>query len=76
MHTMHLWTATEIYHAWMPGCFAVANMRSALVIRIKLAWWLRWYLIGVVLMSRMTGAQPDEDKLLYWIRRAMIVRVE
>jgi hypothetical protein len=38
-------------------------------VRISFAWWLRWYLDGVVLMARMTGREPDMLKVGRWIRR-------
>ena len=32
-------------------------------VRIAVAWWVRWYIAGVSLCARMTGAQPDMDKV-------------
>ena len=32
-------------------------------VRITVAWWVRWYLAGVALASKVTGAAPDMDKV-------------
>lgn len=46
-------------------------MQHQVVIRVSVSWWLRWYLAGVALMCRMTGCQPDADRVAYWVRRAI-----
>jgi hypothetical protein len=33
-------------------------------------------LLGVVLTARLTGLSPDEDKLRYWIGRAIKVVIQ
>ncbi|WP_368655407.1 hypothetical protein ABRY94_11790 [Castellaniella ginsengisoli] len=45
-------------------------------IRVSVAWWLRWYILGVALMCRMTGCAPDMDRASYWIRRSIKMRIE
>lgn len=45
-------------------------------ISLHIAWWLRWYLAGVVTMSRTTGRQPDMGKVKYWANRAIKVVIE
>ena len=45
-------------------------------IRISVAWWLRWYLAGVALMCRVSGADPDVDRVVYWVRRSIRMRIE
>ncbi|MBV2181696.1 MAG: hypothetical protein KUL86_10755 [Castellaniella sp.] len=45
-------------------------------IRVSVAWWLRWYLAGVTLMCRMTGCQPNIERVMYWVRRSIRMRIE
>ena len=47
-----------------------------LSLRLHVAWWLRWYLVGVVLMCWMTRMQPNEERFRYWIRKAIKLRIE
>ena len=44
---------------------------KAMTVRVQVAWWLRWYLGSVVLMSALTGLPPDMDKVGYWARRGV-----
>lgn len=47
---------------------------ATLTVRIKVAWWLRWYVAGLLTVSRITGAEPDMAKVERVVRRA--VRLE
>lgn len=47
-----------------------------LVALIRLRWWLRIYLGGVTLASRMTGLEPDWERVERWVKRGTVVRVE
>ena len=38
---------------------------------IRMAWWVKPYLCGVLLMSRLTGLQPDPDRVGAWVKRGM-----
>lgn len=49
----------------------MAYTHQTVTISIRVSWWLRWYLAGVALMCRMTGGQPDMDRVAYWVRRAI-----
>jgi hypothetical protein len=51
----------------------MAHRLSTIQMRVHIAWWLRWYLFGVVVTSRATGLQPDMAKVRWWIRRAVRV---
>lgn len=42
-----------------------------LVVKIKLAWWLRFYIYGIATMSAITGAEPDWTRVKYWVSRGM-----
>lgn len=42
--------------------------------QVYVAWWLRWYIAGVALMSALTGLEPDMQKVEFWAGRAVRVR--
>lgn len=48
--------------------------RAELRITIKVAWWLKFYMFGVILMSRITGMSPDESKVRHYIMRGISVK--
>lgn len=52
------------------------NRSFEMTLSIRFAWWLRWYLAGVVLTCRMTGCQPNIERVSYWVRRAIRMRIE
>lgn len=47
---------------------------AACTVRITVAWWLRWYLLGVSLAAHMTGASPDYDKVREAVMRGVRVK--
>lgn len=46
-----------------------------ITISLRLRWWLRYYLYGVMLTAWMTGRQPDPEKLGYWVAKGVKVRM-
>lgn len=46
-----------------------------LIVTIRMAWWLKPYLCGVLLMSRLTGLQPDPDRVGAWVARGMTMKM-
>lgn len=52
----------------------MASINLAAVVRFR--WWLRCYLFGVVLASRLTGLEPDWERVERWVKRGMVVRIE
>lgn len=50
----------------------MANVQLVAVVKIR--WWLRLYLAGVVAASRITGLDPDWQKVSQWIRRGTMIR--
>lgn len=40
------------------------------------AWWFRWYLSGVLLVARLTGLQPDPQRVGWWLTRAVSIRFQ
>lgn len=52
-------------------------MRRQIVrVVIRQRWWLRWYMDGVVIMSHLSGAEPDLGKVQRTVARALVVKVE
>lgn len=48
----------------------VATVRAS----IRMRWWLRCYLAAVMWFARVTGMEPDWDRVDRWIRRGLVVR--
>ena len=36
---------------------------ASMTIKVRIAWWVRWYISGVALRAFITGAHPDMDKI-------------
>lgn len=49
---------------------------NQITLSIKLAWWLKWYLRGVVFAASVTGLRPDPKRVGYWVGRAAKIEVE
>jgi len=49
---------------------------TQLTVTIKFKWWLNFYLYGVSAIASLTDSYPNEDKLNYWINKAMVVGIE
>ena len=47
---------------------------STITITVHVAWWVRWYVASVALMSKLTGAEPDMEKVGRWIERGVRLR--
>lgn len=50
--------------------------KSTLTMKVRVAWWLKWYLRGVALTCQLTGMDFDEAKVRRYIRRAVTVKVD
>lgn len=48
--------------------------RPSTHVTLRVAWWFRWYLFGVLIMARLTGLQPDPRRIGWWLTRAVSVR--
>ena len=42
---------------------------------IRMRWWLKLYLHGVVVMAALMDAELDEDKLRWHIERGLVIKV-
>ena len=47
---------------------------SAITVQVRIAWWLKWYMAGVIMMSRLTGLDFDEAKVRWYVRRGVKVK--
>ena len=36
---------------------------ARLVVAIRVAWWVRWYISGVALFAMLTGLEPDMERV-------------
>ncbi len=36
---------------------------ASITIKVRFAWWVRWYISGVALCSMLTGLEPDMEKV-------------
>ncbi len=50
--------------------------RRVVRITVSVAWWWRWYVASVILASYLTGLAPNMDKVGYWARRSVRLKVE
>jgi len=50
------------------------RLMATATIAVHVAWWVRWYVAGVALVSKLTGAEPDMGKVMRWIERGVRVR--
>lgn len=46
-----------------------------ITLTIKVSWWVKWYIRGVAYMCALTGQDPDMDKVAYWVRKGLLVKV-
>ncbi|WP_225782655.1 hypothetical protein [Xenophilus sp. Marseille-Q4582] len=49
---------------------------DVVVIRVRVAWWLRWYLAGVYMMALTTGMRPDQQKVADMVMKALTFKAE
>ena len=47
---------------------------GSVTITVRVSWWVRWYVASVALMSNLTGADPDVEKVGRWVKRGVRVR--
>jgi hypothetical protein len=48
---------------------------SELHVEVRMAWWLMPYIRTVTFLAVMFGIEPNWQRVNYWIRRAISVRV-
>lgn len=47
----------------------------SMVAAVRVAWWVRWYLLGVKAMVMLTCCEPDLDRVGRWVARGVTVSV-
>ncbi len=51
----------------------MARITATIVCRQR--WWLKYYLAGVLVVSHITGREPDMGRVFRWIGRGIEVEV-
>jgi hypothetical protein len=54
----------------------MAMAKITLSARITFAWWWKPYCYGLIAMARLTGMQPDSEKVGYWFKKAATIHFE
>ncbi len=49
----------------------MARHTFPITFEVRVAWWVPLYLYGVIGMPKLTGRDPDEEKILYWVMRGV-----
>ena len=47
---------------------------ARLVVTIRIAWWVRWYISGVALCAFITGAHPDMEKITSKVMKGVRIK--
>lgn len=53
----------------------MARTKHTLTAKIKVAWWWESYACGVITMARLTGLEPDHEKVTAWAKRAVSIEI-
>ena len=46
---------------------------ASMTIKVRIAWWVRWYISGVALCAFLTGFQPDMGKVKAKVMNGVIL---
>lgn len=49
---------------------------NQITLKLTIAWWLRYYIFGLFVMCRLTGMGLNEQRVEYWLRKAIRVKRE
>jgi len=44
---------------------------TTLTVRLKVRWWLKFYLAGVLLTARLTHCEPSWTRFGYWVGKGV-----
>ena len=47
---------------------------NSITVTFGVRWWLKYYIRGVALMCSLTGYEPNKDRMMYWIDRAIYIK--
>ncbi|MDN4061473.1 hypothetical protein QPK31_24940 [Massilia sp. YIM B02769] len=48
---------------------------TTLMFKLKVRWWLKLYLAGVMITARLTRAEPNWERVRYWIGKGTKIEV-
>lgn len=48
---------------------------TTLTVRLKVCWWLKLYLSGVLLTARLTHCEPNWTRVRYWVGKGVKTEV-
>ncbi|WAP65466.1 hypothetical protein OZ911_08710 [Pseudomonas fortuita] len=48
----------------------------SVIVTVRVAWWVRWYLRGVEAAAMLTGCEPDWDRVGRWVGRGVTASVK
>ena len=49
--------------------------QTTITATVKWRWWLKHYLLGVVLIARLTGCQPSRERMRYWVDKGIKIEM-
>ena len=44
---------------------------ASMTIKVRIAWWVRWYISGVARCSLLTGLEPDMEKVKAKVKKGV-----
>jgi len=47
---------------------------ASMTIKVRIAWWVRWYISGVALCSLLTGLEPDMEKVKATVMKGVRIK--
>lgn len=48
---------------------------NKIIMKVSIAWWFRYYVAGVAAMCKLTGLEPDHEKLAKYAALATRIKV-
>ena len=67
----HLWLAHDA--CAVPLLRSEGMTMASMTIKVRIAWWVRWYISSVALCAFLTGFQPDMDKVKAKVMKGVIL---
>lgn len=47
---------------------------ASMTIKVRIAWWVRWYISGVALCSLLTGLEPYMEKVKATVMKGVRIK--
>ena len=45
--------------------------QASMTIKVKVKWWLKLYLSGLIMICWLTDNEPDVDKVQFWLNKGI-----